>query len=353
MNGLRREEKRSLNVQIIRRNPTYAEHSVLQYVRGTRDPVPRLKEKDEMKCLILLVLLVAGLFAGACGVDMQANNSSVNANSVRPTQTPAVNAVNTNIPANVSNTYANGYRTPRPLPTPTPASTPATDKGLFSFPPPRGTGYTLLKSEDLQDPAGPTTFAFVSRKIAAGLEEAGYMPEQQFAYFWNERDEFAIVTAMERIEPDGTPLPDFDERWDATSNLPSAHGTSEYFRYLFRGKAVYYRVFAFIVTSKHYGNSLKRNSPPDFDTAVAWTGKGEPQLGSGEGDTAIESAIFDAKYRCYAVIYLFVNHTSIDGPTSVDALKGSDGRLGEGLNRDADIHLAKSNINIGGTRDEP
>ena len=265
---------------------------------------------------------------------------------MRPTQTPGVNAVKS---------PANGSPTPKStptLPTPTP-TTEKRDEGLFSFPPPGATSYTLLKSEDLRNPAGLTRFDFVSRKIATGLEEAGYMPEQQYAYFWNEQDEFAIVTAMERIEPDGTPLVEAHDRWNASPNLPSAHGADEYFRYLFSGKVVYYRVFAFIVTSKRYGNSLKRNTPPDFVTAFNWTGRGESQLGGGDGTTAIESAPFDERYRCYAALYLFVNHTSIDGPTSVDALKGSDLRLLEGLNRQTDSHLAKTHINVGGTRDEP
>jgi hypothetical protein len=209
----------------------------------------------------------------------------------------------------------------------------------------------LLKYEDLLNPAGPTTFDFVGQKVAAALETAGYTPEK-YAYFWNDRDEFAIVTAMERIEADGNPLPE-PERWNGSTNLPRAHRFDEYFRYLFGGKIVYYRVFAFVVTSKRYGRSFLRNSPPDFGMALNWMNKGEPQLGEGDGSTAIETASFNERYRCYALLYLFVNHTSLDSPRSVDSLTGPEMGLEEGLNKQTESHLANTHVNIGGTRHEP
>ena len=315
-----------------------------------------------MKRLALFPLVFISL---ACGDASPTNSSNTNANRInRNTPVPATSSNANLVPANghsnrpiISNSQVNSLgrsnSSIRPsLPTPPPAAiTEKRDEGLFSFPPPQVTSYALLKSEELLNPAGPSTFDFVSQKIAGALENAGFGPEK-YAYFWNDRDEFAIVTAMERIEPDGSPLTGSD-RWNGSTNLPRAHRFDDYFRYLFGGKIVYYRVLAFVVTSKRYGRSFHRNSPPDFGMALNWMNKGEPQLGEGDGSSPIEAVPFDTGYRCYALLYLFVNHTSLDRPKSVDSLTGAEMGLEEGLEKQTESHLANTHINIGGTRYEP
>ena len=318
-----------------------------------------------MKRFALFPLVFISL---ACG-DASPTNSSTNANRVytNAMATPAAsnsNAVPVNSSSNsvtTSNSQANSTKSNStirpPLPKPPSPSPPTVvagqkeEEGLFSFPPPKVTSFASLRSESLLNPAGPTTFDFVSQKIAGMLENAGYGPEK-YAYFWNDRDEFAIVTAVERIEEDGSPLSGSD-RWNGSTNLPRAHRFDEYFRYLFGGKIVYYRVMAFVVTSKRYGRSFQRNSPPDFAMALNWMNKGEPQLGEGDGSAAIEAVPFDGRYRCYALLYLFVNHTSLDGPKSVDSLTGAEMGLEEGLEKRAEAHLASTHLNFGGTRNEP
>jgi hypothetical protein len=235
--------------------------------------------------------------------------------------------------------------TPAP-PTPT-TKTEKKDEGLFSFPPPKVVSYSLINNGDLLNREGQTTFAQVSEKLAAGLRRGGYVTDDKYAYFWSEKDEFAVVTAMERVNFDGTPLLG-NTRWDESAHLPHAHNWSEYFSYLVGGKRVYYRVFAFVVTAKRSGNSFKRNSPPDFQMAQNWKSKGEPTLGESESPATIGDVIYTDRYKCYALLYLFVNHTRLDAPKAINALAENDKGLTQGVNREAADHLRLTGINFGG-----
>jgi hypothetical protein len=288
----------------------------------------------------------------ACGDAAPANNTSSN----RPANSRPANQTNTSNSASntTSNSYSNSQSGPsnslgtnsgandRPPPTQTAEKR---DEGLFSFPPPKVISYALIPSADIADASGTTPFSQVSEKLASGLDEAGYSSDR-YAFFWNETDEFAVVTAMERINEDGKPL-DEPDRWNVSTSLPRARDAGEYTRYLFSGKKVFYRVLAFVVTSRRSGKSFNRNSPPDFVMAKNWMNKGEPELGDGESST-IQNVFFTNRYRCYALLYLFVNHTSLDNPTSVDLLKEGDETLIEGLNLKAEDHLRNSNVKFGG-----
>lgn len=262
---------------------------------------------------------------------------SASANTMKPANTMA-------LPTNAK-PHANGTTgLPPPQPTPPPTAE-KKDEGLFSFPPPKVISYSLVNNSDLLNKDGQTTFSQVSGKLAAGLKKAGYDTDDKYAYFWNEKDEFAIVTAMERINPDGTPIVG-DGRWDSSTQLPRAHTWSEYIKYLMSGKKIYYRVFAFIVTAKRAGHSFNKGSSPDFRMASEWKKKGDSALGEGES-TAIGDVIFTEKYKCYALLYLFVNHTRLDSPQSIDTLKENDQGLTEGVNQAAGDHLRQTGIKFG------
>ena len=319
-----------------------------------------------MRRASILVLLAAIAISG-CGEAAQSNNASV-----RPVNTSATRTPSSAHTANSMNTSVNSYRPsansnsiairpptserepparPPAEPTPVRPSGEKRDEGLFSFPPPRVTGYASIEPNDLMNSAGQTDFSYVANRLAEALRRAGY-PEARYKFFWNDRDEFAIVTAMERVNKDGSPVGVLSdgaatneiERWNSNKTLPRAGGLEDYFQYLFSGKRVFYRVFAFVVTPRRYRRNFYSNSPPDFNMAVNWMAKGESQLGDG-GPGSIEYVPFTNEYSCYALLYLFVNHTSLDAPKSVDALSDkNEMELKEGLDLMTENHLNRSRI---------
>ena len=286
-----------------------------------------------MKFFLAAGLSFVAISSIGCGFDARANTS---ANHGRNTNVSNSNGAN--VAANAANvaanTAANNITT-----TPTPAK--KEDEGAFSFPPPSPTDYAEIQAKDLINPAGATNLLFVADRIAAGLKgEPGY--SGKYKVFWNDQNEFAIVTVMERISEDGSPLSE-PERWENSESLPEASSADEYRRFLLGGKKVYYRVFAFVVTAKWHQDYFNQNAPPTFATAQNWThNRGSKRLGDGSG--VIESVPFVDKYRCFALLYLFVNHTSLDGATSVDSLRDSEKRLIAGLDLTTGVHLAKTKV---------
>ncbi len=249
--------------------------------------------------------------------------------------------------ANTASSGNSSKPTPQTSVTPPPPPEKSKEEGLFSFPPPRPTDITEISAGDLLAVKGQTTLAQVSERLTGSLEKAGYQ-KNKYSYFWNDRDEFAIVTSMERVNFDGSNFTE-NNRWVRNAKdkaLPTA-AEGSYFKYLIQGKKVYYRVFAFIVTPSRNRQNLNRGDPPEFATAVNWKGKGEPDLGNGE-TTTVESVVWSEKYKCFALVYLFVNHTSLDLPKSVDSLEDSELRLQSDLDREAESHIKNIRMNLGG-----
>ncbi len=314
-----------------------------------------MREVFEMK--ILWLSLAAICLALLAGCAEQAANSSSNTNAKpvnrngnssvpTPVQTPTTGSSG-NVQANKSGNQPTNTAQPTPSATATPVAERKKEEGLFSFPPPKTMSVTEISAAELAAVTGQTTLAQVSEKLAGGLERAGY-GKNDYSYFWNERDEFAVVTAMERVNPDGSAFQ--TNRWVEDDSLPSA-GSGQYLSYLVSGKKVYYRVFAFIITarSERTRRSFQRGSVPEFNTALNWENKGDEDLGGGGGEvTPVESVVWSEKHRCFALVYLFVNHTSLDAPKSVDALGKGEIRLTGDLNKDADAQIKSVREKLGG-----
>jgi hypothetical protein len=269
-----------------------------------------------------------------------------------------------NKPANAANTSANAKPTStqnnsetgnktvftnansKLKPSPTPVTTEKKSDSLFSFPPPQPVDSAEIPYQDLVSGEANPTFSIVSKNLADRLEKAGYS-RGKYSYFWNTDNEFAIVTRMERIIPDGTPFADSntleDARWNIVNHLPTAKTASDYGRYLISGKKVYYRVFAFIVTIKD-PNYFSENTPPSFEMARKWHRLGHSELGGGEITSVIREVEFGKQYHCYALLYLFVNHTSLDTPKAVNDLDEGDEGLRDNLNKDVLRHLNETQI---------
>jgi hypothetical protein len=263
--------------------------------------------------------------------DLAVNTSAANAGTSNTN----------NSSASAANANATGAQPKTSATATAPTQADKKDEGLFSFPPPKVTSFVKIDIAKLANKEGPTTFNDVSEKLKAALTQAKYSQEK-FSYFWNDQDEFAIVTRMERINPLGDPVTG-EERWDCTEYLPVAHNFSDYVHYLFSGKKVFYRVFAFVVTKKNY--NFYKNTPPSFDMARDWMTKGVSELG--DETSAIQSVPFDGRYHCFVLMYLFVNHTSLDKPSSVDSSDKAVQELSAEANKEAQNHLTRSGFTFG------
>jgi hypothetical protein len=216
-------------------------------------------------------------------------------------------------------------------------------EGRFSFPPPRVVDAAEIEASLLVNPDGAaTTFSSVSQKLADRLQKGGYS-QSHYRYFSHNNDEFAIVTAMERINPDGSPFArSGDGRWKIVEFLPKAKDSGEYVSYLISGKKAYYRVFAFFITAEDY--TFQEGPMPSYAVAKKWVDYGNSTLG-GSASAPIREVPFDERYHCYALLYLFVNHTSLDIPKPVNDLNGPDeAQLAEGLETQARTHLEKTGV---------
>jgi hypothetical protein len=314
--------------------------------------------KKKLLCLALLFLTILW----GCRGENVATNTTFNANTVNR---PANNLTDTGVPTptgmpintgsnNITAANTKGNQIDKPKLTPTPQATPSPiaekkkDEGLFSFPPPKATSVTEFTASELSAVVEQTMLSQIAGKLEDSLQRAGY-GRDYYSYFSNDIDEFAIVTAMERINPDGSNFT--ADRWvdiNDEGSLPIA-GSGEYFRFLISGKKVYYRVFAFIVSARPERNrrSFERGRSPEFVTALTWKSKGESELGGGE-PTPVASVVWSEKHRCYALVYLFVNHTSLDAPKSVDSLEKREVRLKSDLVTDADQHIKSIREKLGG-----
>lgn len=253
----------------------------------------------------------------------------------------------------VGNNKGNTSVTPRQTATPTATPTPEQieteedkiEEGQFPFPPPKATNFITLKRSSITNKSGGTSFNDVSKKLVEALEKGGY-DQENYGFFSYRNDEFALVTRMERIDNEGN-LYNESSRWvkgTDYSMLPPARSPGEYFKYLFSGKKIFYRVFAFVV-SKRNKYRFRKGSPPSFNTAKNWVIEGTPVLSRTKtGSTTVQQTMFSDDYDCSVLIYLFVDHTSLDDAKSVGELGENESELVEELRMGVRRHLEKANI---------
>ena len=234
-----------------------------------------------------------------------AGNSSNSANTAADTNVSTANTANT---ANISTGNASGNlnninKTNTPSPTPQNTEQNDSDKkdeGMFSFPPPRATTF-LVKDVVADGPGEQISLNQYMSKIREALSRAGY-GDDRMVYFSHKR-EFALVTALERIDENGKPLE--PKRWSEA--IPTAGGLGEYFNYLFYGKKILYRFTAFVVSED--GINPRRGQPPEFQSAKKWIEKGEISTDKiNVGTQTAQTFMLDKNYKCYVLIYNFERH---------------------------------------------
>ena len=260
-----------------------------------------------------LSLLAFPIFSIGCGGCDSGNANTANvstntsvktngASSPLPTQ-PANIGANTATTTNSNAAQTTNSNTVTTNPTPVnPQNTPSKqEEGQFSFPPPRATDFTIKR--ELAVIPLKNFFA----ELEAKLKNAGYRGENNYTHF-SHGSEFALVTRLEQINEDGTPLSG-SIRW--TEFVPPANSFASYTNYLLKGKRAYFRSIAFVVSQEEF-NPL-RGLPPAFETVKGWMITGNPFLvDTGPGSVAGQETVLNEKYKCYVLIYIFEKHTSED-----------------------------------------
>lgn len=182
-----------------------------------------------------------------------------------------------------------------------PQAHPPQDIPQFPWPPPRPTTRATLGHALFSD--ANDTFGAVAEQLAAALSRARYSQPAYYAV----PDGFAMVTRLEQIEADGTPMPE-SERWNV--NLPprKKFSLNNFVSALFDAPEGNYRVIVFVVSDHPFatGTDVVTNLE-----ANAWLSGGLDRLPS-----FIGARKFSEDTGCVALIYQFVKNFNDPGNVS-------------------------------------
>jgi hypothetical protein len=169
----------------------------------------------------------------------------------------------------------------------------ATDIPRFPWPPPRPT--TRATIDHALFGGADATFGGAARQLAAALNRALYSQPAYYAV----PDGFAMVTRLEQIEADGTPMPE-SERWNV--NLPprKQFNLNNFVNALFGAPEGNYRVIVFVVSDHPFATGT---GPVTSQEANAWLSGGLDRL-----PTSIGARKFGDDTGCVALIYQFVKN---------------------------------------------
>lgn len=132
-----------------------------------------------------------------------------------------------------------------PEPVPPPAAYRYRNPPEFPWPPPEPTSSVSLKRDLLAN--GNGKLGDVADHMVSALAEVGYSEKSFYAVPGG----FALVTRLEQIEPDGTPLPE-PGRWSQAPPPSKIFSLGAFFGSLFNAPVGNYRVIAFIVTDQPF-----------------------------------------------------------------------------------------------------
>lgn len=134
---------------------------------------------------------------------------------------------------------------PEPVPPPAPVVERGSDVPEFAWPPPEPTSSVSLNRDLLAN--GNAKLGDVADHMVSALAEVGYSEKSFYAVPGG----FALVTRLEQIELDGTPLPE-PGRWSQAPPPSKIFSLGAFFGSLFNAPVGNYRVIAFIVTDQPF-----------------------------------------------------------------------------------------------------
>jgi len=175
----------------------------------------------------------------------------------------------------------------------------------FPWPPPEASARQRIPSDRLRGTDPKISLLGVARRLEAAFDQAGY---GEIAYYFVPKG-FAIVSRLEQIRQDGTPL-DGPDRWSREIAPPPVYSLRAYIEALFSANPGHFRVVVFIVTSEPFAEDIKTDVTRD--EALKWLARGTNKL-----PKEYDNVVFDDSYDCSALIYEF-EKPNRDDPAFLD-----------------------------------
>jgi hypothetical protein len=195
----------------------------------------------------------------------------------------------------------------------------------FPWPPPPASASINISQRVIpQTAGGGARMRDVDRRLRAALDRCGYVEKKYFTV----PEGFAVVTRLERISADGTPLS--PGRWSLETGPMHSFDLGEYLRRLFTANPGHFRIIVFITTSKPFTES---GAPIDAATAQRWFHEGLNRLPAELG-----ARLVSEQDETTALIYEFERlegkdpafvSQSVIGAVAHLQRSGLDGALGE------------------------
>ncbi len=167
----------------------------------------------------------------------------------------------------------------------------------FPFPPPDPSARLRIPYGPLTGNAASPTFGSVAARMENALASNGYTEVSYFAVPGG----FALVTQLERINPDATPAA--EQRWNIAVAPVSLRSFSleAYVQALLQKDAGYFRVITFVFSSEPFTASGKK---VPVDEAANWIDKGANAL-----PRDVAARPYGEDMVCTALVYEFEIHT--------------------------------------------
>ena len=173
------------------------------------------------------------------------------------------------------------------------AAAPAPPIPQFPWPPPRASASAVIPAAFVR-PGGidTPTLGDVADEISAALDSGGYFERSYFGAPGG----FAMVTRLERINPDGTSKQEA-ERWTVGALPLTSFSLADYLRALFTAPSGHYRIIVFVASSQPFAQS---EAEVERGEALAWLSEGLNRLPDN-----IALAPFTSQHTVTALIYEF------------------------------------------------
>jgi hypothetical protein len=160
----------------------------------------------------------------------------------------------------------------------------------FHWPPPKASAWDLIPNELVTGGAPSPTFAAVEQRLGRALDAAGYHQRS----FFTVPNGFALVTQLERIEPNGSPSG--ARRW-MMAEASADFSLESYFKRLLYADPGRYRLVVLIVSDVPFsatGGYLTMSEASDL------AGRGVNTLPENVAEDR-----YSPRHRCTALIYEF------------------------------------------------
>jgi hypothetical protein len=177
---------------------------------------------------------------------------------------------------------------------------------LPTFFPPKATATVELP---IKQSSGTLTLAHLSDRISKAMDEAGY---EHRSYFWLDKEHapgFAIITHIEQIHADGTPVT--TRRW--SFDLPSYEHFSiaSFLKAMIKADPGNYRMIALVVSQV----AFEEKKEPITQEQVAVLNAG-PKFLARMADSEVTVT---QDYHCIVYVYEFERRTRNDDPVFKDS----------------------------------